>query len=268
MKRSLCMLLATSTLTLFLMLFVGQTHAEKVRSPCVLTSSERALVNGLMRFHKSSYFTNQANIKKCIMFGATTILVYYHNGHIGLFGTGVSDVSQGLYDPYIKNKGAEETSHTNKEAQNIFYEFTGIWRGADSPNELSPENLAHADALVPKFLSIMSESDQSIVPIFGSRGNRYLALIEGHHSLPLDVLLFFYSAYLGTSDGDFYVRTEDMPTHDNKQVVVKKIVNILETAELPDSVFHSVYISRQIKKFDPDSYGRLVAYELIIESNE
>lgn len=52
------------------------------------------------------------------------------------------------------------------------------------------------------------------------------------------------------------------------RLVVKKIVNMLETAELPDSVFDSMHVSQQIKKFDPDAYGRLVAYELIIESNE
>lgn len=217
MNRSLCMLVTVSTLTLFLMFSVEHIHAKEVRSPCVLTVSEKTLVNGLMRFHKASHFTNRGNIKKCIMFGAATILIYYNNGHIGLFGAGVSDKLHGLHDPYIKNKDAGETSHTNKEAQNIFYEFTGIWRGADSPNELSPENLAHADALVPKFLSMMSESDQSIVPIFGSRGNRYLALIEGYASLSLDALLSFYVAYLGTSDGDYYVRTEDMPNYDNKQ---------------------------------------------------
>ena len=105
-----------------------------------------------------------------------------------------------------------------------------------------------------------------MISLLGSMGNRYLILIEGHDSLFVETLCLFYEKYLGTSDTDSYVRTEDMPN--DKQAVIKKLIKILGTAVPQKKVFSKVYVSREIKKIDLNAYTRLIKRGVIIESDK
>lgn len=276
MNRLAHMLIMASTLILFFMPLIEQTHAKNVRSPCILTALEKTLVNELTRFHESSYFATQANIKECVILDVATILVYYENGHIGLFSSGeiiYSDRRQEQNesrDTKMPNKlHYVSDQYSQEEDVTKFYnEFINVWHSAGLPDGLSQESLAYADVLAQKLLCTTPLDDPLIVSSLGSRGNRYLAFIEGCKMLSQEMTFVFYESYLDVRYAH-HIRTENILTDHDKQVVIKKVINMLETVGPPKHIFSTrPIISRQIKKFDPNSYARLVGFELIVESDD
>lgn len=273
MNRSLCMFVTVSALT-FLMFLVEQSYAKEVRSPCVLTVSEKALVNELTRFRKSSYFS-QGNIKKCVIFDVATILVNYENGHIGLFGSGEIIYSDRRQEQQNESRDTKmpnklqyvSDQYTQDEDVAKFYnEFVNVWHSASLPDELSQESLAYADALAQKLLCTIPLDDRFMVSALGARGNRYLAFIEGCKVLSQEMIFVFYEGYFDVSFTR--MRTENIPTDHDKQVIIKQVINILETRKSFQGVFPSIQMSRQIRKFDPNAYGQLVEWNLIPEIDE
>lgn len=260
MNRPLRALIMASTLILFFMPLIKQTYAGNMRSPCILTALQKALVSELTRFYESSYLATQANIKKCIVLGDTTILIYYENGYVGLFSSGDT------IDLYSRQKQMESRNTqvpdelrdtinqraSNEEAGKLFNEFIEIWYSARSPDELSREKLTYADALVQKLLAAMP-SEPFTFSSLGSRGNRYLALVDQFGSLPMEMLLAFYEGYI---DSDHRARTEDIPTDDDKRVAIRKLVNMLEIRNPYTWSFHLLTPLREIKRIDPSSYVR------------
>lgn len=265
MNRLLGMCIMTSTLMLFFMPFIKQTHARNMRSPCILTALEKALVSELTRFHESSYLATQENIEKCIVLEGTVIIIYYENGHIGLFSSG-DTIDLDSRQKQIESRSTKapdelrdiiNQSAGNDEVTNLFNEFVDIWYSARSPDELSQEKLMYADALAQKLLAAMPSSQFTFSAI-GSRGNRYLALVEQLGSLPVEMLLAFYEGYIdsGYIDSDNRARTEDIPTDDDKRVVIRKVVNMFETKNSHEWSFHTSTLLKEIKRVDPISYVR------------
>lgn len=274
MSRALRILIAASTLTLLFMFFIEHVHAGKVRSPCILTPFEKALVNELTRFHQSSYLATQANIKKCVILEAATLIIHYENGHIGLFNNGDTmyvDSSQKQAESHnIKMPDAphdvpeQYTKEKEKEANTLFAEFINIWHNsASSSDELSQADLVRADAVVQKMLFITPGSNY-IFSVPGLRGNRYLALIEGHDSLSTGALLSFYQGYI---DSDYRTRMEDLPTDDDKRAVIQKCIKIFETMAPHNWSFHTPTLLKEIKRIDPSSYVRLQELKVIAKDD-
>lgn len=271
MNRLFRILIIASTLTIPFM-SSPQAHAE-LRSPCVLTQSEEAMVAKLTRM-RNHLRPDDIKIKECLTFASHTILIRYEGGYVGLFGIGEGttlDQKQKIPVAHeITNEPPEISmphTGTNHERK-IFTELDQIWRSTDLPDDLSPEQLARTDALVKELFAATSADEIQLATYnsLGLRGNRYLGIIKETDSLPPDALIPFYEGYLNNSA--IHSRTEDMPTDNDEQIALEKLVNIFEMTE-PDKIYSLPFdISQKIKKINLDSYASLKELGMITEEIE
>lgn len=264
-------LIIASTLTMPF-IFPPQAHAE-LRSPCILTDSEKAMITKLTRMRDDVHL-DHTNIKECLIFASHTILIRYEDGYMGMFGIGegtMSDAKQEI--PTVSQpvneleSGEPPIPHAGTEHETkIFTELDQIWRSTDSPDDLSPEQLAQADALVKELFATTPANEIQLATYnsLGFRGNRYLQIIQDIDSLPPEALVPFYEGYIW--DSAIHARTKDIPSDYDKHPALEKLVHIFETTEL-NKKYHFIFdISQEIERIDPPSYAKLKQIGVISEN--
>lgn len=249
--------IAMITLALFSLPLWG--IAKEWQSPCTLSPSQKSMIGKSV--------IEQGALKECIVFGASTIMVRYYNGHIGIFAIG--DQSEAA------STQKEEELHEIMDAQGesgpkkrLPSALADIWHNPTSFERLSPEDLVQADALVQELFTVTSERDiqPATYNLLGLRGNRYLSIIERLSGLSPEAAIAFYDGYIGGSMPN--ISGEDVPNDEEKKIALEKIIRIVETTE-PNVKYHFAFdISREIERVDPDSYARLKKYGVVIDGNE
>ncbi|MDZ4260095.1 MAG: hypothetical protein U1A25_00355, partial [Candidatus Sungbacteria bacterium] len=201
MKQLFRFLMIAGTLTM-LFIFPLQGHAQ-LRSPCILTASEKAMIAKITIMRSDQYF-DHAKIQECLTFAPHTILIRYEDGHTEIFGIGEQAAPDQKQEVSITNEAANHSSETviphigTQHETNIFTELDQIWRSTDSPDDLSPEKLIRVDALVQELFATTSSDQINLATynILGSRGNRYLTTIKELSSLSPGEEIIFYEGYL------------------------------------------------------------------------
>ncbi len=266
MKRLLYLFIIVSTLTLC---FISPlpSHAE-LRSPCVLTEFEKAMVVQLTRIYRDSHL-DRAKAKECLILG-TAILIRYEDGHIGLFGIG-----EALNQKQGTSRGDEVPSESRdttiphagtKHERELFTALAQIWQSAPSPDDLPPEQLARADALVQELFTAtpVNEIPLADYNIFGMRGNRYFAMIKKLSDLSPEAEITFYEGYLDSQASDMH--EADIPTDGEKQAVTQRLTRMLETWHSDTPYLLSPAVSKEIQKLDQTAYEILRQRGVISEN--
>lgn len=269
MKRLFRFLIIASTLTIY-SIFSEQAHAE-LRSPCVLTDSEKTMIAMLTRMRDSLHL-DYPNTKECFVFAPHTILIRYKNGYAQVFGTGqapVLDQKQDIFrdDQTIGELGEPDLSHRGTEHEKkIFGQLNEIWQSVDSPDDLSSEELARIDALVQELFATTpaDEIERATYNVLGLRGNRYLKMIKELLSLSPDAEITFYEGYLDSQSSA--MRTEDIPTDGEKQTVIQNLVRMRETQQNDKPYVFSLTVSEEIRKIDQAAYEVLRQNGMITET--
>lgn len=269
MKPLFRILIIASTL-IIPFIFSPQSHAE-LRSPCALTDSEQAMIAKLTRMRNDSHF-DRAKIKECLTFASHTVLIRYEDGYVEIFGIGEGialDQKQEASKDEVNLNPPDETinPHTgNEHERQIFTELDQIWHSVDLPDDLSPEQLVHADALVKKLFATTPADEIQLATYnsLGFRGNRYLAMIKELSSLSPGVEIIFYEGYLDRQASD--MRTEDIPTDSEKQAVIRELIHSLETKQNNTPYLFSPAVSKEIQGLDSAAYEILIQRGVINEN--
>ena len=272
MRSKLYAFIIASTLTTSLTFHTQQSHASELRSPCVLSDTEKTTIAELTHL-RAPLETILAGVKECVVFSDNSILIRYRNGHIGVFSLGdasaVPSIGKEGEEPSVQNIKNALPDHTGNEQEGkLFTELAGIWGSSASSDELLQTEIAKADALVEEMFATtpINEIPLASYNVLGLRGNRYLGTIERSQSIAPKAAITFYEGYLGSSD--VYTRMEDMPTDHDKQVTIKKIIQIFEASELYTQYRLTFSVSKEIERIDPASYEKLKARGVVTEDTQ
>ena len=277
MKHFLRSLIIASTLIISATFHTQHSQAAELRSPCVLSESEKATITDLTHL-RAPLDSILAGVKECVVFSDNSILIHYMNGHVAIFGLGdaptvsfpvVKDQKEFAPQNVINVLPDSKANHAEHDQERkIFTKLSDVWEISLSSGQLSPKDLAKADALVQEMFATVPNNEIQLASynVLGLRGNRYLPIIQELPSLSSEAAVTFYEGYLGSSDP--YARAEDMPTDGDKQIAIEKLVQIFEISELDMQYRFTFSASQEIKRIDPVSYEKMKAHGVMTEDTQ
>ena len=263
-------------LVLSLLLLAAVPHlaqAVQWRMPCKLDRNEKKFISALMQPWEYPHAI-LAGAKECISFGPDTLLIRYENGDMRVFGIDNSHVALSApeknNDEHVPSSQNHDISYERYYADNqqekLFFQFRDLWYSTLSPDQLTAETLALADALIQEMF-VTTPTIEIPPPDYlslGFRGNRYLSIIENLNSLTPDQEINFMKGYLEASKPVILARTEDMPNDSDKQVAVQKILKLYESSENPNMLTSLTSVGKEIERLDPDAYAALTQLGAIV----
>jgi len=200
-----------------------------------------------------------ASIKSCSIFSGS-ILVYYENGHKGLFSLGDLNPASAKQEVPTPVKTEDELQHTGSERErDVYAELSKIWQSVNLPDDLTGVQLTHADMLVQKMFATTSpyQIEFATYNMLGLKGNRYLEIIKRLPDLSLRAYATFYEGYLDNQA--LYMRQEDMPTDAEKRAAIQNLLRVFTAQPSDDAYLFSPILSKEIQRLDP------AAYEIILQ---